>query len=144
MKQRALRIAVAAAIAAALFQPFYLTIFTVSRARMSAMLVELPYRKMPGLRLFLEGVRARTRKGDSIALAAPYPTWDNGYDYAYARSTYVLAGRRVLPMLDAQNRPQPQNLGGAQFIAAYRMRGPLPGYAPVWSSADGTLWRRTP
>jgi hypothetical protein len=144
VRQRALRIAVAAAIAAAAFQPFYLKIFAVSRAGMSEMLREMPYRKTPGLRLFLEGVRVRTRNGDAIAIAAPFPAWDNGYDYVYVRSTYVLAGRRVLPLLDAANRPQPQNLAGAQFVAAYGMHAPMPGFTAVWSGPDGTLLRRAP
>jgi hypothetical protein len=142
VNRRALGIAVAVAIAAAAFQPFYLRIFAVNRARMGAMLVEMPYRKTPGLRLFFEGVRARTRTGDSIAIAAPFPTWEHGYDYVYSRSTYVLAGRRVLVLLDPSNRPQPQNLARAQFVAAYRIHTPFPNFVAVWEGPDGTLLRR--
>ena len=129
-------------IAVGAFEPFYLKVFRVDGERMRAMLVELPYRKTPGLRTFLEGVRARTRPGDSIAIAAPYATWQGGYDYVYARSTYVLSGRRVLPLRDPGSRPQPQSLGRAQFVAAYRMNAPLPNFVPVWSGPDGMLLRR--
>ncbi len=82
--------------------------------------------------------------GDTIAIAAPFPTWDNGYEYVSSRSTYVLAGRRVLVLLDPADRPQPQNLARAQFVAAYRIRATMPGFVMVWSAPDGTLLRRAP
>lgn len=142
MSRRAIHAVVAAAIAIGIFQPFYLKVFTVDRARMAAMLLELPYRKTPGLRLFLEGVRAHTRTGDAIAVASPFTTWDNGYEYVYARSTYVLAGRRVLVLRDPADRPQPQNLARADYVAAYRVNVALPGFVEVWRGPDGILLRR--
>ena len=142
MKQRALRIAVAVAIAGGIFQPYYFKIWTINRAGMRAMVLEMPYRKTPGLRLFFEGVRAHTQRGDTIAVAAPFPTWEHGYDYVYSRSTYVLAGRRVLALRDPASHWLPENLARAVFIAGYRIFETPPGYAVVWRNADGVLLRR--
>jgi hypothetical protein len=132
VNRRALGMVVAMAIAAAAFQPFYLRVFAVNRARMAAMLVELPYRKAPGLRTFLEGVRARTRPGDAVAIAAPVQ-WLSAYEYICARATYVLAGREVLTLRD---------VGRAQFLVMYHGANGPPGFVPVWSDAHGTLLRR--
>src|SRR5437660_928583 len=84
VNRRALGIVVAVAIAAAAFQPFYLRIYTTNRAGLAAALTELPYRKLPGMRQFILEVRARTRDGDAIAIAAPLhrgPLLQGGYDY---------------------------------------------------------------
>src|SRR5205807_1738938 len=62
-RRSAVGIAIAVAIAAAAFEPFYLRIFTIDRAAFRARLIELPYSKLPGSRRFLEGVRARTHDG---------------------------------------------------------------------------------
>src|ERR1051325_2786429 len=50
---------------------------------------------------FLEGVRAHTQDGDTIAIVAPTLDWDGGYMYAFYRASYVLSGREVLPLADA-------------------------------------------
>lgn len=126
-------IVAAALIALGAFEPFYFKVFTVDRARMGAMLTELPYRKAPGLRTFLAAVRARTQRGDAIAIAAPYPSWKLGYEYVYTRSMYVLAGRRVL---------LPKDLTQASYVAAYRMNPSIPNFATVWSGPEGSLLRR--
>src|SRR5947208_17127379 len=99
---RALALAAVVAIAAGAFEPFYLRIFTIDRARFATVLTELPYRKLPGVREFLLEVRERTKEGDAIAIAAPLhraPRWEGGYDYLYARALYLLAGRRVVPVI---------------------------------------------
>jgi hypothetical protein len=142
VSRRALHIVVAAAIAAGIFQPYYLEIFRVNRAAMRAMLVEIPYRKTPGLRRFLDDVRARTRPGDAIAIDSPFPSWEHGYEYVYGRSLYPLSGRRALALYDPSDRFLPQNLARAQYVAAYRIFAPRPGFTTVWSSPDGTLQRR--
>jgi len=102
----------------------------------------MPYRKAPGLRRFFEGVRVRTRPGDAIAIDSPFPSWEHGYEYIYGRSLYPLSGRRALALYDPSDRFLPQNLARAQYVAAYRIFGPLPGFTTVWSSSDGTLQRR--
>lgn len=129
-------------ITAGAFEPFYFRILTAERARYHDMFVELPYRKAPGLRRFLQDVRARTHDGDSIAIAAPYARWDGGYDYCYARSLYSLAGRRVLPLLDPQDRFHPENLARVTHVAAYRSDPRTDGFAAVFRSADGVLLQR--
>jgi hypothetical protein len=134
-----------ALIAATLFEPFYLRIFTADRRQLSATLTELPYRKLPGLRLFLDQIRARTQRGEVIAIYAPFrrsPTWDGGYDYIFERSLYRLAGRNVVPLIDVNNHPQPENLRQATFAAAYRSSPSFSGFAIVWNGRDGILLRR--
>ena len=132
----------AALIAFGAFEPFYFKIFTIRGDAMSAMLTELPYKKNPGLRTFLNDVRTHTHHGDAIAIASPYAQWDGGYDYVYARAMYLLAGRRVLALLDTGNRPQPQNLAQAEYIAAYHVNVRFSQFTIVWSGPDGILLRR--
>ena len=129
-------------IAAGAFEPFYFKVFALDRGRFGDMLVELPFRKTPGLRRFLNDVRAHTRDGDSIAIAAPYTKWEGGYDYCYSRALYPLAGRRVLPLLDPADRFHPETLAAASHIAAYRSEPVFAGFAPVWRSNDGVLLAR--
>jgi len=148
---------IAVAIAAGAFEPFYLRIFTTNRARFGAMLADLPYKKMPGMKQFLLEVRARTNDGDAIALAAPFhrtitsgggydfifaSKWEGGYDYIFGRALYLLAGRRVVPLLGPGDQPLPQNLQKAEFLAAYRCDPAVPGFAVVWRGRDGVLLRR--
>lgn len=142
MTLRRWAIVAAALIAIGAFEPFYLKVFTMRRDAMRAMLTELPYSKTPGLRRFLNDVRARTKRGDTIAIAAPFATWDGGYDYVFARSPYTLAGRRVLPLIDEADRPRPENLARADYVAAYRVNATVPSFDVVWRSADGVLLRR--
>lgn len=147
------------AIAAGAFEPFYLRIFTTNRARFGAMLADLPYRKMPGMKAFLLEVRARTNAGDAIALAAPFDrmvrpgggdasvvkaTREGAYDYIYNRASYLLAGRRLVPLPDPGARPFPRDLQNTKFIAAYRCDPAVPGFAVVWRGRDGELLRRMP
>ncbi len=114
-------------IAAGAFEPFYLRIFTIDRAQLRASLIELPYRKLPGLRALLVETRARTRDGDVIAIVAPY-AWDNGYEYVYARSLYTLAGRRVVTQKDVAK---------ADWIAEYGPRPRVVSRAGVSPAVEG-------
>ena len=87
---------------------------------------------------------ARTRRGDVIAVAAPFPKWEEGYRYLYIRALYPLAGRVVLPLLDEHDRPRMDNLTRANVVAAYRCEPRLAGFAIAWHGRDGVLLRRTP
>jgi len=98
-------------------------------------------RRLPGYPEFLEGVAARTRKGDSVVIVAPLPHWKTGYGYAYYRASYVLAGRNVIPILDDDDRVRRERLQQAGFVAVWRMPE-LPGYKTVWRGHGGALQRR--
>lgn len=91
---------------------------------------------------FLEGVRAHTQRGDTIALVAPTFNWDDGYSYAYYRANYFLTGRDVLPLSDSANHLQLLNFRNARYIAAWRTPVPQAHFTVVWSGADGVLLRR--
>ena len=145
MNRRALGMAVAVAIAAAAFQPFYLRIYVTDRARLAASLTELPYRKLPRMRQFILEVRARTRDGDAIAIASPLhraPLWTGGYDYLFARSRYLLGGRLVVPLVGDGDKPQPENLAMATHIACFQCTSAAPGFVEIWRGRDGVLLRR--
>lgn len=145
MKSRALAWAIAIAIAAGAFEPFYLRIFFVDRAKYGASLAELPYRKLPGMKAFLLAVRERTRDGDAVAIAAPLhraALWEGGYDYIYARARYLLAGRLVVPLIAIGDRPQPENIALAGYIAGFHCEPDTPGFVVIWRSRDGVLLRR--
>jgi hypothetical protein len=142
---RAAALAVAIAIAATAFEPFYLRIFMSDRARLSARMTALPYWKLPGMRTFLDGVRARTRDGDAIAIAATLHRqagWLGSYDYLYERAHYLLAGRNLVPLISIRDQPQPENLARADYIAGYRCQPEVRGFTVVWRSQDGVLLRR--
>ena len=140
--QRLAALAAAIMLGAGAFQPFYISIFARDRARLATALKELPYRKLPGLLQFFSGVRERTRNGDIIAVYAPLPHWQDGYDYFYARAVYILAGRIVLPLIGPDDRQYPENISRALYIAAYRSIPAPPGFALIWRGPDGALLRR--
>jgi hypothetical protein len=119
-------------IAAGAVEPFYFRIFVIDRAQLRASLTELPYQKLRGLRRFLVDVAARTHDGDTVAVFAPF-RWDEGYEYAYARALYPLAGRRVVSF---------ERRKDSNYIAAYRVAPLLPDFVVVWRGPDGTLLRR--
>jgi hypothetical protein len=138
---------VVAVVAAALIvigtvEPFYLRMLVLDRERYGAFATELPYHKLPGLRLFLLELRQQTRRGDRIAMDAPFQTWNGGYDYYYARSLYTLSGRDVLPLRGPDDHPIPQNLERAEYVASWRSAPQLRGFAIIWRGRDGVLQRR--
>jgi hypothetical protein len=104
----------------------------------------MPYRKLTGLRPFLLGVRARTRSGDVIAVDAPGYAWDRGFEYYYGRSLYPLAGRQVVPLLDAQNRAHREELVRVNYVAVYGGSEEIPGFTLIWRAEHGVLLRRAP
>lgn len=139
-RQHILRIVAAlavAAIAAGTFEPFYIRMFFVDRAKMRASLIELPYRKAPGLRTFLIDVEQRTPRGSRIAIAAPWTDWDRGYEYVFTRAMYPLAGRELLALT------RPGDLQRAEYVAAWHIAPVVPGFTEVWRGRDGVLLRRT-
>lgn len=93
------------------------------------------------LAAFLEGVRARTAPGESIALLLPPRPWDSGYSRAYFRASYLLAGREVLPVISPADRVLRENLQSATWVAAWRVRYDGRG-SSVWSGSSGTLVRQ--
>ena len=88
-------------------------------------------------------VRALTKPGDVIAIAAPFAKWEQGYAYLYTRALYPLTGRVVVPLLDDRDHPRYENLARANVIAAYHCEPRVPGFAIVWRGRDGMLLRRT-
>ena len=125
------------------FEPFYLRIFTLDRARYAALLTELPYRKLPGFRRFLLGVDAHTPIGARIAIWIPAPGWDGAYGYGYYRAPFFLTGKQVVPLqVPFVDRPAPENVRVADFVAAWHGAPSIPGFEVVWRSADGVLMRR--
>ena len=99
-----------------------------------------PDREWPRYPRFLAGVLAHTKPGDTIAIVAPAMRWDNGYSYAYYRASYLLAGREVLPLVDAKDERLVQNLHDARYIAAFGMLVNLP-VDIVWQGEGGVLLR---
>jgi len=99
--------------------------FALNAKVMHRVMSVYPDRGWNGYPQFLESVRARTKPGDSIALVVPTARWDRGYAYAYYGASYFLAGREVLPVIDRDDVPQPQNLARAKYIATFGSRPTL-------------------
>lgn len=124
------------------FQPFYLQIFVRDRDATRAWLTELPYRRTPGLRSFLEEARLRTRRGDAIAFLTPYSEWEGGYRYALRGTRYILAGRRVLALVGPPGDGDlSHNMARADLLLGWQTEVP-PGWDVVWSGPGGYLARR--
>src|SRR3954454_15920166 len=94
------------------------------RAQAARVYASFADRLWPEYPRFLEGVRAHTRRGDTIAVVVPTLNWDDGYSYAYYRASYFLTGREVLPLSDSGNHLQLLNFREARYIAAWRT--PMP------------------
>ena len=91
---------------------------------------------------FLDGVRAHTHAGESVAVLVPAVHWERGYSYAYYRASYVLAGRVVLPLIDDADRFHPENLRRAELVAIWRAPVPPTHRKLVWQGNGGLLVRR--
>ena len=89
---------------------------------------------------FLDGVRAHTKRGDTIALLVPAWTWDSGYSYAYYRASYFLAGRRVLPVVWRDDSRHPEHARAAKYVAAWQVR--VAAGEVVWRGNGGVLVRQ--
>jgi hypothetical protein len=125
-------------VAARLFQlPF------IDRGPSQRAMARFPDRVWPDYPLFLEGVRAHTKPGDTIAIIVPTMTWDGGYLYGYYRACYFLTGREVLPLMRPDNTRLPQNFRGAKYIAVFGVGLRAPADV-VWRSGRGALLRLRP
>ena len=91
---------------------------------------------------FLEGVRARTQPGDSIAIVAGDMHWDAGYSYAYYRASYFLTGREVLPLVSSDDVKLPANFARAKYIASWHRNVNDATRHIVWSGDGGVLLGR--
>jgi len=143
---RIVALAAGLAIAAGSFQPFYLRILTLDTAKLRATWIELPYRKVPGLRKGMVEIAARTPLNARILLWTPHHSWEGGYNYAYRRAQYLLAGREVLSLLaTGRDDIDPRSFGEAQYIACWpECPPPPPGFVLSWKGEGGMLLRRTP
>jgi hypothetical protein len=122
------------------FQPEFLRIFTRDRARIRAYFSELPYRKLPGLQRFMAMVKASTAPGAVIAVMIERRSWDGGYEYGYNRAVYLLGGRNVVAVLDAENRFHVEELAQAQYLACWRCTPPEGSpFHVIARTDDGTL-----
>jgi hypothetical protein len=129
------------AAAAGAVELHYIRFLFVDRVETGRFLSHLPYRKMPGLVPFAEEVLRRTGPEDEIAVVLPFGTWEEAYGYAFHRASYLLAGRRLIPILSWDNRPLPENLAGADYAASWRV-AEISGFEPVFRRDDWILWRR--
>jgi hypothetical protein len=119
------------ALAAGSFQAFYLKIWSEDGRALNAYLTELPYRKVPGLREVCVEADRRTPPGARILFVAPA----RGYEYAFRRAQYLLAGRELIPMVG-------RNDGPPGFVACVGRCSVPPGSAVVWQSSAGMLLKR--
>lgn len=97
------------------------------------------------MKQFLLDVRARTKDGDAIAIAAPLhraPLGAGAYDYLFERAIYLLAGRRIVPLVSEDDKPQPQNVLLANYVAGFHAAPAIDGFEVVWRGRDGVLLRR--
>jgi hypothetical protein len=138
--RRALTILCLAAIVVSCVRGHLLQMPFIDRAPIAHALTAFPDRQWPPYPAFLEGVRAHTKPGDTIAMVVPELAWDAGYSYGYYRACYFLTGREVLPLVTPENGRLPQNFRSARYIAAYHVRLGMPADV-VWQSKDGALLR---
>jgi hypothetical protein len=129
------------AIVALRIEPQLLQLPFTNRRTLSAILTRWPDGNWQQYPRFLREVRAHTRSGDSVVIVVPMLKWDDGYSYAYYRASYFLAGREVLPLVTADDRPHPENLRAARYIAGWHMTR-QPGLGEVvWEGEGGVLLR---
>jgi hypothetical protein len=146
VQRRLLALLALVLIVAVRIEPQLLQMPFVSHRILSVILYRWPETQMPGdwLRFprFLEEVRARTRGGDKIGVIIPTMKWDDGYSYAYYRSSYYLTGRDVLPLLTAENQSHMENFYAAQYLIVWhRPVHPRMGTV-VWQGEGGALVKR--
>jgi len=138
--RRALTILCLAAIVVLSVDALLLQMPFVNRRPYEHVLATMPDSLWPQYPRFLDGVRAHTRPGDTIAIVVPSMGWDSGYSYAYYRASYFLSGREVLPLVDRQSKRIPENFRAARYVAAFGVQLRAPGKV-VWAGESGTLVR---
>jgi len=122
--------------------PTLLSLPFIDRRPLAESMRLYPDQRWPEYARFLDGVRSRTRDGDSIALLFPIMNWNGGYADAYYRASYFLAGREVLPLVTSDDHPHPGNLRAARYVAAWRLNVQPGRGALVWRGEGGELLRR--
>jgi hypothetical protein len=100
---------------------------------------DTPYPLFPA---YLHEVRSRVPVNASVALVMPARTWDDGYAYGYYRASYLLAGRRVIPLVSPDNSLHLEKLHDADYVAVWRMELDSPEFQPVWNGFEGRLLKR--
>jgi hypothetical protein len=118
------------------FEPLYL------RALGSDVSREIydPDRRTPDYPRFLEEVARHTKPGASIAIIVPMRHWDAGYAYAYYRASYFLPQRRVIPIVDPEDRVHAERLRKTDFVAVWRVPR-FAGPEEIWRGHGGVLYR---
>jgi hypothetical protein len=122
------------------FQPFYVRVFLLDRDALAARIDSLRFGRMPEIRPFLHSVERRTEMGESVALVTPF-SWHQGYEYAFYRASYVLAGRTVLPVITPTGRSISQNVKNADVVAAWQVDLDPGQFEVLWRGDGGTLAR---
>jgi hypothetical protein len=140
--RRAIALAIILAVFALRIDRQLLILPFVDRAGIAAAFESRPDRLWPQFPRFIDEVRARTANGDSIAIVVPSLDWDQGYSYAYYRSSYLLAGREVLPVATSDRVLHPENFRRAKYVAVWgRDFPPTQTLKPVWRGEGGVLLR---
>lgn len=139
---------VAAAIVFALLflggvQPYFVKLLFRDTSALAESLAHAPDAQTPTYPAFLERVRGATKNGDSILIIVPMRHWDEGYSYAYYRASYFLAGRRTVPIVNAEDALIRDNVEKADYVASWRVAAQVPGFETVWRDDEGMLLRRT-
>jgi hypothetical protein len=139
--RRALAAVALVAVVASRVEPAYLGMLFGDRDARTRAFVPIIDARWPQYASFIEGVRARTAPGDTIAIVIADSEPREAYPLAYYRASYYLAGREVLPVIDPQGgAPIAQNREAARYIAAF---GDSPAAGElVWKGEGGALYRR--
>lgn len=115
-----------------------------NKTELASTLLRAPDLQAPKYPRFLEEVARRTKGGDTIAVLVPMRHWTRGYEYAYFRASYFLAGRNVVPLVDPDDSEHLERLREARYLAAWMMPT-VPGpWEEIWRGSDGVLLRRMP
>ncbi len=130
-----------AAVVATRIDPAYLQSFFIDREVRARELVPYIDKRWPTYARFIEGVRARTGPGATIAIVTPPSEPREVYPLAYYRASYYLAGREVLPVIEPRTGADiPGNFTAARYVAAF---GDAPAAGElVWKGEGGALYRR--
>ena len=119
-------------------EPTMIRLPFVDRSALADSMQRAPDREWyPQYPLFLEEVRRRTPKGSTIALVVPVRNWEYGYGYAFYRASYFLAGRELLPILTADDKPLLASFRRARYLAAWGVDAR--GGRVVWRGHGGVL-----
>jgi hypothetical protein len=123
------------------YEPFYLQILEADREALRMHYTELPYRRLPGLRIFMSDVARATAPGDRIGiLIGDMSRWD-AYPYGFTRSSYLLAGRQVVPLIGRDGHFIEGNLAHATHVACWHCRIGDGRAELILENSQGTLSR---